>query len=90
MFFLTHYRNHGSIAYHEVIVCRGMERRDPYSTMSQPSADKGRDPYRSTYAEHQVRKKRLVFHCIKSKDDPQNEWQSTLPCWENIREEICI
>ncbi|XP_037795483.1 zinc finger protein 652-like, partial [Penaeus monodon] len=30
-----------------------MERRDPYSTMSQPSADKGRDPYRSTYAEHQ-------------------------------------
>nr|XP_053639713.1 uncharacterized protein LOC128693874 [Cherax quadricarinatus] len=30
-----------------------MEHQDPYSTMSQPSSDKSRDPYRSTYTEHQ-------------------------------------
>ncbi|XP_071538356.1 uncharacterized protein ash1 isoform X2 [Panulirus ornatus] len=30
-----------------------MEHQDPYSTMSQPSSDKSRDPYCSTYAEHQ-------------------------------------
>ncbi|XP_042208202.1 uncharacterized protein LOC121856616 isoform X2 [Homarus americanus] len=30
-----------------------MEHPDPYSTMSQPSSDKSRDPYRSSYAEHQ-------------------------------------
>nr|XP_045602835.1 uncharacterized protein LOC123761033 isoform X3 [Procambarus clarkii] len=30
-----------------------MERQDPYSTMSQPSSDKSRDPYHSTYADHQ-------------------------------------
>ncbi|KAK3867634.1 hypothetical protein Pcinc_026930 [Petrolisthes cinctipes] len=30
-----------------------MERQDPYTTMSQPASDKSRDPYHSTYADHQ-------------------------------------
>ncbi|XP_045115887.1 dentin sialophosphoprotein-like isoform X2 [Portunus trituberculatus] len=30
-----------------------MEHKDPYSTMSQPSSDKSRDPYHASYADHQ-------------------------------------
>lgn len=31
-----------------------MEHKGPYSTMSQPSSDKSRDPYHSSYSDHQV------------------------------------